>query len=57
MSEAATIQEPITKLDRWKVARAQSLQRKGYTFSEIAEQMAVPRDLVVDALYYDAVRQ
>ena len=45
------------ELDQWRKVRAQVLQRKGYTFTEIAQQIGVDRGAVVNALYYDAVRK
>lgn len=35
-----------------RVATAKALQRKGLTFTEIAQQMRVSRESVVDALYW-----
>lgn len=43
------------KLDPSRIPQAQSLQRKGLTLTEIANRMRVPRELIVDALYYDVV--
>lgn len=37
--------------------QAQSLQRKGMTFTEIAEIIGVSRPIVVNALYYDMVNK
>lgn len=39
-------------LDPERVATAKALQRKGLTFTEIADQMRVSRESVVDELYW-----
>lgn len=43
-------------LGREWVPEAQTLQRKGQTLSEIAEQLDLPRKAVVQALYFDVVK-
>lgn len=53
MSEPAILVE--RKLEPSRIPQAKALQRKGLTFTEIAERMRVPRELIVDALYYDVV--
>jgi len=38
------------------VREAKALQRKGLTFTEIATLLRMPRQTVVDRLYWDVVR-
>lgn len=39
-----------------QTAAAQYYQRKGWTFTEIALQLNLPRGKIVDALYWKAIR-
>lgn len=41
-----------TPIEPMRVEYAKSLQRRGWTFSEIARHMRVSRESVVDALYW-----
>jgi hypothetical protein len=45
----------VRRLDESRVPYAQSLQRDGLTLTEIAKRMQVPREEVVEALYWDVV--
>jgi hypothetical protein len=45
-----------TNLTAAQRIEAKSLQRQGLLFSDIARALAVPYELVVQALYWDAIR-
>lgn len=47
----------VHSLDERRVPQARALQRKGMTFTEIAQTMRVPREEVVQALYWDLVER
>lgn len=49
--------ETVKSLEPRRVPYAQSLQRDGLTLTEIAKRMQVPREEVVQALYWDVVER
>lgn len=49
-------EEDLSALDATRAARAEYLQMRGYTFTEIAEQMGVDRESVVAELYWKRLR-
>ena len=55
--QAEVVREPTTvaelrAMEPSRIEAARYLQRRGRTFTEIAEQMRVSRQSVVDALYW-----
>jgi predicted DNA-binding protein (UPF0251 family) len=55
MNTAEKLEQVRHELERVRLETALRLQRKGLTFTEIARQMRVDRQAIVNALYWERV--
>jgi predicted DNA-binding protein (UPF0251 family) len=55
MNTAEKLEEVRQELESVRLETALRLQRKGLTFTEIAKQMRVDRQAIVNALYWERV--